>query len=565
MTDPSNSIVTPGDASSAGGLRHPASAWGVAILRSPGFMTFLVLAGVALRFWAYVSNAALWLDEILLSRSVLEAPLSDLLTRPLMLDQVAPRGFLLVEWLAVALFGSSEYALRLFPFLAGVAGVFLFRRLAERTLTGIAPVLALLMFAVGIPFIRYSAEVKQYELDVTVAAVLLLLAVELRNGNATTKRLLLTGLAGLVVIWFSQASVLMMAGIGLAFAVEWAISREQKSARALAITVPVWAAASLIAVVAGLRSMTPATREFMDDFWGVGFLPWALKPSLQLFWFWDRLTSLFADPTLLRYPWPALFLVVAATGAAVLWRRWRLVALFSVCPLLVCMIAAIAHQYPFRGRLILCLLPPVILLLGAGTDWLMYQASRLHPALGWLLVIVLLTPPAMALVAAPPPYDIEHNRTLLAYLQHNRQPGDLIYVFPLQRIGTQYYGPRFGLSPADWVSGICERDDTRRYIQDVDRFRGVPRVWFLSSGVRPFRTARSAIQKYLETIGIRKDSLSFSSLSMGSVGLELYDLSDPARLKAATSDTFPVPPMPTDPRPGCRDWAKPGPVWQPQH
>ena len=561
----SNSIVTPDDASAVGGLPNPASAWVVATLRSPGFMTALVLAGVALRFWAYVANAALWLDEILLSRSVLELPLSDLLTRPLLLDQVAPRGFLLVEWLAVAIFGSSEYALRLFPFVAGILGVFLFRRLAERTLAGMAPALALLIFAVGIPFIRYSAEVKQYEFDVTVAIFLLLLAVELRNGSSSTKRLLLTGLAGLLVIWFSQASVLMMAGIGLAFAVEWAIRRERKIARALAITIPMWAIASLIAVVAGLRSMTPGTRQFMDDFWGMGFLPWPLQSSSQLVWFWDRLTSLFADPTLLRYPWPVLFLVVTAIGAAALWRRQRLVALLSFCPLLVCMIAAIAHEYPFRGRLILCLLPPVILLLGAGAELLMRQASRLHPLLGWVLVVGLLAPPVMAIVEAPPPYDIEHHRTLLAYLQRNRQPGDVIYVFPLQRIGTLYYGPRFGLLPADWVSGICERDDTRRYLQDVDRFRGAPRLWILSSAARPFRTARSAVQKYLETIGIRKEAMSLSSLSMGSAGIELYDLSDPARLKAATADTFPVPPMPTDPRPGCRDWAKSDSVWQPKH
>ena len=69
---------------------------------------------------------------------------------------------------------------------------------------------------------------------------------------------MLTGLAGFVVIWFSQASVLVMAGLGMGLALEWLASRDYKIGRALFITVPLWAAASLTAVVAGLRSMTPS-------------------------------------------------------------------------------------------------------------------------------------------------------------------------------------------------------------------------------------------------------------------------------------------------------------------
>jgi len=50
-------------------------------------------------------------------------------------------------------------------------------------------------------------------------------------------------------------------------------------------------------------------------------------------------------------------------------------------------------------------------------------------------------------VKAPPPYDIEHTPALLTYLQRHRQPGDVVYVFPLSRIGVLFYGPRLGLQP----------------------------------------------------------------------------------------------------------------------
>ncbi len=137
-------------------------------------LTGLVLLGVALRVWAYAANPPLWLDEILVSRNIVGLPFADLLTKPLLLDQVAPRGFLLAERIATLVFGGSELALRLFPFLCGVAGVLLFRRLAERTLDGWGVAFAVGLFAIGVPFSRHGAEVKQYSVDATAAILLLL-------------------------------------------------------------------------------------------------------------------------------------------------------------------------------------------------------------------------------------------------------------------------------------------------------------------------------------------------------------------------------------------------------
>ena len=64
-----------------------------------------------------------------------------------------------------------------------------------------------------------------------------------------------------------------MGGIGLAFGVDWLVRRDRATARVLVTTMPLWATAAVVAVVAGMRSMTPATRDFMDDFWRPGFFP----------------------------------------------------------------------------------------------------------------------------------------------------------------------------------------------------------------------------------------------------------------------------------------------------
>ena len=167
----------------------------------------------------------------------------------------------------------------------------------------------------------------------------------------------------------------------------------------------------------------------------------------------------------------------------------------------------------------------------------------------------------MALAEAPPPYEIEHHLEVLGYLKQHRQPGDVIYVMQLGEVGTQFYGPRFGLQPNEWITGACDRDDSRVFLRDVDRFRLTPRLWVVAGSGRPLMAVRAAVLKYLRTIGIRRDAKVFPSMLYGSITIELYDLTDPAHLADASSENFPVPPMPRDPKIGCRDWTKPDYDW----
>jgi len=519
----------------------------------------MVLA-IALRVWAYFSNVSLWLDELLVSRNILGLPLSHLLTRPLVLDQVAPRGFLLLEKIAVATLGRNELALRFFPFLCSVASVFLFHRLANRALGRQAAVFALALFTIGIPLIQYGVEVKQYIFDATVTILLLDLALRLRDPETTTRRLVLTGLAAFVIIWFSQASVVVMGGIGAALAVEWLIDQDRRTGRALLITVPQWGVASLVAIAAGLRSMTPSTREFMDDFWGTGFLPLPFTLTGMLRWLWTQLLSLFTDPTLLRYPLPLVFVALSALGIVSLWRTRRDVALVLLGPFALAVVAAIAHQYPLRGRLMFYLIPALLLAIAAGVDQLRRWALPINATLGAVVAAAALAPPVMAFAKGHPPYEIENNRALYAYLQQKRQPGDIVHIFPLSRIGALYYGERYGLRLGEWRTSICDRNDARPFLRDVDRYRGVPRLWVVSGGSRPYRSARLAVRSYLAAIGVKRDSLVLPSLTREDISLELYDLTDSTRLRSADAESFPVAPMPTDPRPGCRPWVSPSPL-----
>jgi hypothetical protein len=526
-------------------------------LSSRAALSVIVLVGVGLRAWSYLPGTSLWLDEILLARNIIELPMRELLFSPLALDQVAPRGFLFLEKLAVMVFGPSELSLRLWPFLSSIAGLILFRRLADKVLAGVAVAIAVMLFAIGVPFLRYAAEVKQYHFDATAAILLMVLAVGLVDANpADRRRYVLTGLAGVAIVLFSQASVIVMAGIGAALTFAWLVLRPPSLKAAVFLTVPLWALGSLVGIAMGKASMTPATKAFMDDFWATGFAPLTSASALA-HWLWERIVSLFGEPTLLRYPWPAIFVGIAAIGLIALWRKNRVSLLIVIAPVAMAVVAAIAHQYPFRQRLAFFVVAPALILVAEGTAWISRSLARRQAVLGIVPVALCLVPPVLALARTLPPYDIEHSRAMLRYVQEHRQPGDAIYVFPLSRMGVLFYGPQFGIGPHEFVTSVCERDDTRGYLRDADQFRGRPRVWVLTSGARPYRTARPSLRQYLEAIGVHRDTYAKPSLQFGEVTADLFDLSDPQGLTRASADTFPVLPMPTDPRPGCRPWIRP--------
>ena len=138
-------------------------------------------------------------------------------------------------------------------------------------------------------------------------------------------------------------------------------------------------------------------------------------------------------------------------------------------------------------------------------------------------------------------------------------PSTCRHVFPLSRVGALHYAPRYGFASSDWTTSACDRFTTRPFLKDVDRYRYRPRVWLISTGSVAYVGPRATVRQYLNAIGVKRDSLSLRSLTYGTTTLELFDLSDSTRLAGASAETFPAPPITSNPRPGCRPWIKPSP------
>jgi dolichyl-phosphate-mannose-protein mannosyltransferase len=528
--------------------------------RDTAILVALLVVGVALRVWQYAADTSMWFDELSIARNVHERSFATLMLHPLGYDQVAPLGFLALVKASAALLGPSDLALRVVPFLCGIAALFLFYRLATRTLAPSGAIIAVALFALGPAFIRYTGELKQYGVDILATIALTLVTLGLLDRTVTVRRCVVAGCVGGALVWFSQAAILIMAGLGAVLVIRWLSWRGPETRLLVRITVPIWAAASLAALVVSRRHVTPETLAFMHAFWSGrgGFLPTPFSASGTVLWFWRQIVDLFG--IMMGYPWPAVYAVLTLAGFVILWRQRRDVALVLLGPLAATLLATVANQYPFRTRVVVFLMPSLVLSAAAAIDWLRLRAAAVTPALGSTVGVALLAIPVYALWLTPPPYYTEGFKPVLAYVQAHHQRGDAVYVFSNAYEAIDRYGPRYGIPVGTYIVGICDEREIRPYLQDVDRFRGARRLWVIGASVPEFRPPRQAIGRYLKTIGTRRDSIVVPSRPpIDPVSADLYDLSDPSRLRSATAATFAVPPI-GDRHPICHAWIRPTPT-----
>jgi hypothetical protein len=497
--------------------------------------------GVALRFWQYLANPSIWVDEAAIARNVLDRTVVGLF-RPLDYAQVAPPGFLLAVKLSSALFGPSEYALRLTPFVFGVAGVLLFWFVAQSFLARLASVVATFMFATAIPLIFFSSNLKQYSGDVAVTLAIISTALVVLNDLLVT-RWSMIGLAafGVVALAFSQAAVFPLALAG-AVVVEDAFVRHRQDKWNRLLLVCGWAVAVLGTVAYGYRSMNTADGIYMHKFWEQGFMP--ATPTKAANWLWTTAQTTFSGPQRgpnpvdgsLHYAAPAMFGVLFLCGVVAVLRSHREKGVLVVGPIMLALAASAAGAYPVRTRVSLFLVPLLVLIVVCGLDALSRMVLR--PRVGAFGCLLLLPFAANALVHEPPPILPQHMRPVLRYVVEHRQPDDALWVSYGAGQAFEYYKRLIPIA-GDVQMSDCNHESPREYLRQVDAERGRSRAWFLFANF----DERPLILAYLNAIGTRLDAfLAPPNDTRPTVAaVFLYDLSNRQKLAANAADSFPMP------------------------
>jgi len=120
-----------------------------------------IFLGILVRTVQYFSNRSLWGDEVDLALNIINRSYGEL-SQVLDHNQAAPLGFLWLEKLATQIWGNSEYALRLIPFIASILSLGLFYRLVRQSSSSLAAPIAIALFACGRYTLYFATELKPY-------------------------------------------------------------------------------------------------------------------------------------------------------------------------------------------------------------------------------------------------------------------------------------------------------------------------------------------------------------------------------------------------------------------
>lgn len=501
----------------------------------------LSLAGVALgcllRIVQYLLNRSLWMDEAYLSLNILHRSFAGLL-RALDYHQGAPIGFLLLEKSAVRLWGGSEYVLRLFPLLAGIASVILFYKLAGKVLPAKAVPIAVGLFAISPALIYYSAEVKQYSSDAAIAILLYYLTIEGSKSEWKAGQTALAALVGTIAIWMSHSSVFVLVGIGATISIALMLRKDWARFARVSFVGLCWLASLTVCYIVALRKL--AGDGELLSYWNANFMPLPPRSVADFKWLVDSFFEFFNTSAGLKFS--GLAALVFILGSISMFRKSAERLFLLLSPAVLTLLASGLHKYPFGGRLTLFLVPPVLLLMAEGAEALRSSANSSLPAIGVLLITLLLLDPGTYVlnhfakphtaIAQPGVMFPEEIKPVVAYVRNHERPGDLVYIFYGAEPAFDYYAERQGFPQDNVEIGTAAGSDPRVYESDLDRLRG-RRVWVILSHIRGVGAQESKyIEFYLGSLGPRLDSLS-------ATGAEayLYDLRNAASLPAAPSQS----------------------------
>lgn len=496
-------------------LRRPSIEWLVPVL---------VIVGVALRLRQYGARRSLWNDEAALALNVVGRGYRDLL-EPLGINQGAPLGFLWAQRTAVNVLGNNEFALRLVPLVAGMAGLMLFAVLARRLLTPWAAAAAVLLFATLGPLVYYSAEAKQYSVDVAVTVLLMAATVRLLDGPISPRRALAWGAVGCASMLVSHPSMFVLAACSVAAGLIIALRQGRKALAAFAPGVAIWVLELALLYVVSLRHL--AGNPALETFWKDGYAPQPLRPATALRWIPDVIAGLVPDPVELSAPLVALVLVMVGAGALLV--RHLTAGLLVAAVAGASLAAGLIGVYPLKWRLALYLVPVVLLAIGASVD-AAPRRGRIPPVLVRILVLaavatVAVRPVREAASAAVDPYTVTEIRTVLGHVKAAVEPNDAVYVHWTAAVLYDYYTPVLELpSRAGYFSfgeaSSCPSDP-------VAPLRGHRRVW--------------AVFAFPPTLYDRADDAETSLSQLDRLGRRIESWTAPGQTRAVLYETSPEP------------------------
>jgi len=523
----------------------------------------LVTIGVALRLFHFFDNRSFWIDELYLNVSLVKMGFQELATLPMAYEQKAPLGYLWAEKLAVVLFGKGEMALRLFPLICGIGSLLVFIPVARHFLKPWGVLVALGVLTLGGPAIYHAVEAKQYSTELFASILSLYFYIRFRKSHRILA-LVLWGLGGGLLVWFSYSTIFMLAGIAIAVSTGLLLKQDWKNFFLRIIPFAMWLVSfGLVYYFYMMKFQDSGWLKYFFEVMYNAFMPLPPTSLHDLTWFVRTPYVLLQHPLGLLlnfgghvkdysavqsvFRMPFLPLLLGALGAFSLFRRNKFDFALLVLPIALALLASGLKLYPFNERFTLFLLPLFILLLAFGAERAVAFFSSKNKAVAPLLLLLILAPPAWnatrEVVDPGNFYKKEYNREAVLYVNDRYKPGDVVYVYWNMYHAYTYYKEAYNLkyeavggkdlrhsskSTEEYLNNVLQEmgdlgSKKRLWLiynpglkNNIGDFVGLEPKWYHEQGFEAGKTLESSITALGATPA--------DSLQLESVAVKLFDL-----------------------------------------
>jgi len=403
-----------------------------------------------LRLAEFLENRSLSRDETFLALNIIDRSFRAL-TRPLDFNQGAPIGFLEVQKAISVALGPSDQALRLFPLIGSIIALVMFFFLAREVVSPLAVPLAVGLFALIDPLLQYSASDKQYAIDVLMAVTAYWAAIRVGKSDRPGRDFALLAAIGGSAIWFSHASVFVMASIFLVLIASAVFRRNSAQLVGAIVATCVWLlsfgifALTVLQNLEGIhRSLVQVPGAYSQSDVGSDALDeeGVLRTSLGSFRYITGVPHVLQVRHLDAGAVLALIATCFAAGGLILVARKSIAraAILGV-PLILMLVAWVFHRYPLLGRTQLFLVPSYILFLaqgvaGGGTKTRQIWVRTALLAIAAAIVVAVATP-AIGVASKFRPQ--ENMKPVLNVLADEEDPRDTLLVYYTAQYGLRYY------------------------------------------------------------------------------------------------------------------------------
>ena len=358
----------------------------------------LLLIGVVLRLAYFFHVDALSVSEAYYAENILARSFTDIFYhRQILPDQpLNALGFYVMQKTATLIWGESEAALRIYPLLCSLAGLFLFYYISRCCLSAFGATMALAFFALSEWLVVTAGMVSPYAADVLAGLLAVFIYEQVKRREFRPGGMILLAVAGAAGMWFSYAGLLVWLAVLLCLTEAVITLRYVRRIPSLMGIIAVWSVSFLCLYLVCLSHLVQSSYAWHP--WLVYFPPGPYWSWGTLYWTVDVFLHMFAHPVDMAFPLIGVIFFLAGTAGLV--RRNPEHAALLILPVGLTFLVAGFRFYPAIGLGVIFLLPFVYMMIAAGIDWVWSRFARIGLWISMLVFACLLIQPLTHLTDA---------------------------------------------------------------------------------------------------------------------------------------------------------------------